>query len=158
VKSLGEMETFIPAADRQRGARLAEQIKADPALAGKPSTPTPRMAAALSRPAPKPSAAPAAKPAVAAAAPAPKAAPAIPSAAGGRWRAQLGAYGSPAAAQAQWASLSKRIGGIAGLQPSYEKAGPLVRLRVGPLASRGDAEKVCASAKAAGQACFPVAP
>jgi cell division septation protein DedD len=50
------------------------------------------------------------------------------------------------------------MSGLAGLQPSYEKAGAFTRLRVGPLGSRAAADKVCAQAKAAGQACFPVAP
>jgi cell division septation protein DedD len=77
---------------------------------------------------------------------------------GSGWRAQLGAYGSPAAAQAQWVSLSRKIPALGGLQPSYEKAGALTRLRAGPLASRAAVDKVCASAKAAGQPCFPVAP
>jgi cell division septation protein DedD len=77
---------------------------------------------------------------------------------GSGWRAQLGAYGSPAAAQAQWVSLSRKIPALAGLRPSYEKAGALTRLRAGPLATRAAVDKVCASAKAAGQPCFPVAP
>jgi len=153
--SLREMEKFIPAADRQRGLALAEQMKSNPALVGTPSAPAPRVAGSNVRAAPK-AATPAAKPPVAVAAATPKAAPAA--SAGGRWRAQLGAYGSQTAAAAQWAALAKRIGGMAGLRPSYEKAGALTRLRVGPLASRAQAEKLCASAKAAGQACFPVAP
>jgi cell division septation protein DedD len=86
----------------------------------------------------------------------PAAAPAAALAtAGGRWRVQLGAYGNPAAARAQWGKLSARLGG---LQPSYEQAGAITRLRAGPLASRSAADRACASAKAAGSACFPVAP
>lgn len=71
---------------------------------------------------------------------------------------QLGAFGSPQLARSQWSSLSKRIGALSGLQPSYEAYGALTRLRVGPLASRAAADKLCAAAKAAGQGCFPVAP
>ena len=71
---------------------------------------------------------------------------------------QLGAFGSQAIAQGQWASLSKKLASLSGLQPSYEKAGALTRLRAGPLADRAAADKVCAAAKAAGQACFTVAP
>ena len=165
AKSLEQMDKFIPAGDRQKGVALAQQMQDSPALAGLVTVPpappagrpAPRIAGRAPAP-PKPAA-----PAVATAsrtAPAAARAPAraaAPAASGG-WRAQLGAYGSPAAAAAQWASLSRRIGGLAGLQPSYEKAGALTRLRVGPLGSRAAADKVCAQAKAAGQACFPVAP
>jgi cell division septation protein DedD len=76
----------------------------------------------------------------------------------GRWRVQLGAYGSLDVAKGQWATLSKKIGLLAGLSPSYEPFGAFTRLRVNSLADRPAAEKLCAAAKAAGQACFPVAP
>jgi cell division septation protein DedD len=77
---------------------------------------------------------------------------------GGKWRVQFGAYGSPAGARAEWTKIGGRVSGLSGLQASYEPAGALTRLRVGPLASKAEADRVCASAKAAGQACFPVAP
>jgi cell division septation protein DedD len=77
---------------------------------------------------------------------------------GGRWRVQLGAYDSPAAARGRWQVLAKKIGALAGMQPSYEQAGAFTRLRVGPLGSRGDAQQLCAAAKAKGEACFVVAP
>ena len=76
----------------------------------------------------------------------------------GRWRVQLGAYGSAEAARGQWAALSRKIGALSGLQPTYEQAGKFTRLRVGPLADRAAADRLCASAKAAGQGCFTVAP
>ena len=165
AKSLEQMEKFIPAADRQKGIALARQMQDAPALAGMVTVPPARPAG---RPAPRvagrapavtPPPIPPQKPVATAAVNVPRTAPAAARAvAGGRWRAQLGAYGSPAAAAAQWAALSRRIGGLAGLQPSYEKAGAFTRLRVGPLGSRAAADKVCAQAKAAGQACFPVAP
>ncbi|MDP8912745.1 MAG: SPOR domain-containing protein [Pseudomonadota bacterium] len=172
AKSLEQMEKFIPAADRQKGIALARQMQDAPALAGLVTVPAaepagraaPRVAGRA--PAVTPSEIPPRRPAATAVATAPGTAPAAARAparaarpaAGGGWRAQLGAYGSPAAAAAQWAALSRRIGGLAGLQPSYEKAGAFTRLRVGPLGSRAAADKVCAQAKAAGQACFPVAP
>lgn len=158
--SLEQMEKFIPAADRQKGVALARQMQDTPALASVTAVPTPPRVAGSPA-----AAATAKKPVATAVAPVPKPAPVAakaparpaPPAAGG-WRAQLGAYGSPAAAQAQWSVLSRKIGALAGLQPSYEKAGAFTRLRVGPLAGKAAADRICASAKAAGQACFPVAP
>ena len=144
ARSLTQMEQFVPLAERQKGIALARQIERAPQ-----STPN-----AVTAP---PARIPAAKAlATAKAAPAPKTVPTA--VAGGGWRAQLGAYGSPAAAQAQWSALSRKIPGLGGLTPSYEKAGAFTRLRAGPLASRAAADKVCAAAKAAGQPCFPVAP
>jgi cell division septation protein DedD len=166
AKSLEEMEKFIPAADRQRGIALAKQMQDAPALASLVSGPAPRIAgnpprrpeaSAPPSPAPAPAKSLPASPAPAQAAAKPVAVAAAPSAGGG-WRAQLGAYGSPAAAQAQWAALSRKIGALSGLQPSYEKAGAFTRLRAGPLGSKAAADRICAAAKAAGQACFPVAP
>ena len=89
------------------------------------------------------------------AAPAAKASLASP---GGRWRVQLGAFPSPQAARAQWGKLSAKMSVLAGLEPSYEPYQAFTRLRVGPLGGKSEANKVCAAAKAAGQACFPVAP
>ncbi|HEV2745673.1 MAG TPA: SPOR domain-containing protein [Allosphingosinicella sp.] len=168
AKSLTKMDTFVPLPDRQKGIALARQMergsalaskapriaggvtapKAPPAKASPAKAPPAKAAPAKAPPGPKAAAKPAAKPAVQAA----KAAP------GGKWRVQLGAYGTAAAAQGQWATLSKKIGSLRGLQPSYEPAGKLTRLRVGPVANRAAADKLCAAAKAAGQACFPVAP
>lgn len=176
AKSLTEMDEYIPAADRQQGLALAHQLRARrsasadaPSLpsgpSGKaPAQPTPVAKAPAPSPVPAPSQVartPASKPApkaqdVASASP-PSARPraAAPS---GRWRVQLGAYSSAQAARGQWASLSKRISALSGLQPSYESAGALTRLRVGPVPSRAAADRLCGAAKAAGQACFPVAP
>jgi cell division septation protein DedD len=71
---------------------------------------------------------------------------------------QLGAFGSPANAQRAWGTLRSKVGGLASLQPNYVSAGAVTRLQAGPLPSRAAADKVCAGAKAAGSACFPVAP
>ena len=155
AKSLTQMDQYIPLDDRQKGIALARRMESG----------APIMIAAAPKPAPVPK-----PPRIAGAAPArpvavaprpnvvPSAPPAMPAAAGAGWRVQLGAYGSPAAAQAQWGTLSRKIAGAAGLRPSYERAGAFTRLRIGPLASKAAAAKLCASAKAAGQACFPVAP
>ena len=163
-QALAQMDKFVPAGARQKGAVLAQQI-----ARGAVSTPgvakPPRVAGnvpAISQPPiasvrPVPTAAKPAAPAARVAAPAAaRAAPAVVRGSG--WRAQLGAYNSVSAAQAQWQVLSRKMSAISGLQPSYEKAGAFTRLRVGPFANRAAAERVCAAAKAVGQACFTVAP
>jgi TPR repeat protein len=146
--NLKAMERFIPADQRRQGVTLARNM-------GRPSGPggmktnvfaSAPVAVPVKRPAPAKAAAPAARPA----------APAPAAAAGGRWRVQLGAFGSAANAQRAWAGLRGRLG--AGLQPQYVAAGAVTRLQAGPLASRAAADRVCAAAKAAGAACFPVAP
>lgn len=164
--NLAEMDRYIPLDQRQQGIALAKEMEGPPSppvvkalppkaprVAGQASAvKTPALAKA---PQPEKPAAMAAK----APAPAPKpSAPAPKVAVGGKWRVQLGAFGSEASAREQWASISKRISALSGLQPYYEPAGKLTRLRVGPLADKAAAEKVCAAAKAAGQACFTVAP
>ena len=132
--TLGQMETLIPPAEREIGTRLARQAE-QPPLAPAKSTPPARVTA------PK------------------QAATTATRTTAGRarnWQVQLGAYGSPAAARGAWAALIKRIGALAGLQPSYEQAGKFTRLRAGPLEGKVAADRLCAAAKAAGQACFPV--
>ena len=74
---------------------------------------------------------------------------------GGGWRIQLGAFSSPAGAHRAWDGIKGRLGG---LQPVYGAAGAVTRLQAGPLPNRAAAERACAAAKAAGSACFPVAP
>lgn len=147
--SLAQLDRHVPPADRQKGIAIARQMERGGVrtAAVAPKVQVPAIAQPPAR---------RAGPGVAArpAAPPPKASAPV----AGGWRAQLGAYGSPAAAQAQWAVLSRKIPGLRGLTPSYERAGAFTRLRVGPLGSRAAAAQVCASAKAAGQPCFPVAP
>lgn len=148
--SLVQLDRHLPLADRQKGIALARQMQRGGArmAAAVPTAPRQASVPAIAQP-----------PALAAKARAAAAAkPTAPATGGSGWRAQLGAYGSVAAAQAQWSTLSGKIAGLRGLSPSYERAGAFTRLRVGPLGSRAAAAKVCASAKAAGQACFPVAP
>jgi cell division septation protein DedD len=158
--SLAEMDKYVPLADREKGAELAKQLGKRPVTtvaAAKPPAPVPSSTP------PSPAAKPPAPAKVVQMAPKPAPPPLKPAAptlasAGGRWRVQLGAFGSPALARGQWATLSKKIGALGGLQPFYEPAGALTRLRVGPLADRAAADRVCGAAKAAGQACFPIAP
>jgi cell division septation protein DedD len=177
--SLVQMDEFVSAADKQKGKQLAQQMAqrlVDVPLSVPTSRPTAMASAAGAKPG-KPAtvsaqpalktpagSTPAAKSAAAAAhsaklaPPTPVEKPAIAATAGGRWRVQLGAYDSPAAARGQWPILSRKIGALGGMQPIYEQAGKFTRLRAGPLGSRGDAERLCAAARSAGQACFIVAP
>jgi cell division septation protein DedD len=169
--SLTEMDNYIPPADRQKGVAMAKVMAGAETpvavTASGAARPAPAARVASKTLAPKPTPPAKALPATlvpktgeAALKPKPAPKPAATSlaSAGGKWRVQLGAYGSPAGARTQWAALSKKIGGLGGLQPSYEAAGALTRLRAGPLGSRAAADQVCSSAKAAGQPCFPVAP
>ena len=175
--SLAQMEQFVSAEDRQKGNLIAAQLAkgASGGAAASESRPVRIAGQVQARPgktnlfpdnpiaptakgdAPGDKSAAAAAQAVRLASRTPQAEPA-PVAVGGRWRVQLGAYNSPGAARAQWSSLSRRVGALGGLQASYEPAGAFTRLRVGPLASRAAADRVCAAAKGAGQACFTVAP
>jgi TPR repeat protein len=168
--SLTEMDLHIPLADREKGVTLARQLERSESAAqtgapplASPAPPVVRVATTAPKPSP-PAARPAtpnAKPAATtAAAPKPKPAPTTASQAspGGKWRVQLGAFDSPETARRQWGTLSKKIGALAGMQPFYEAHGAFTRLRVGPLADRASANRLCAAAKAAGQACFPVGP
>ena len=175
--SISEMDQFIPLDQRQKGLQIAAQlekgaggvpVKAQPVRTASlnKALPAPKAAAAPQpkatttaspKPAPKQATAtPVAKPAAKPAAPAAK--PASMASAGGRWRVQLGAFPSAKAAQSVWTKVSGKMSGLAGLQPSYEQYQSFTRLRVGPLADAAAAKRLCAQAKSAGQACFPVAP
>ena len=173
--SISEMDQFIPLDQRQKGLQIAAQL--EKGAGASPAAAQPVRTASLNKPtlAPKATAAsqpkamtpattkPSAKPASttaaqAAAKPAPAAKPASMASAGGRWRVQLGAFPSAKAAQSVWTQVSGKMSGLAGLQPSYEQYQSFTRLRVGPLADASAAKRLCAQAKSAGQACFPVAP
>jgi hypothetical protein len=146
--NLKAMERFIPVEQRRQGNALAQNMgRGGPARGGiaslaRPATPPVRAAA---RPAPRP------------AAPPPVRATAL-AVAGGKWKVQLGAFGNAAGAQHAWAGLRSKVRALGSLQPQYVPAGAVTRLRAGPLADRASADRVCAAAKAAGAACFPVAP
>ena len=183
--SLTEMERHISAADRSQGRALAQQMAvasrpgAVIATAAPPPPPagtaprTPRVAQAqppIVR-TPVPPAAPRAEAparatprAEAPVRPAPRVAPAPASqrapapAAGGRWRVQLGAFSNQANAERQWNAVRGRIAGLGGLRHYFVRAGAVTRLQAGPLADRAAADRVCASARAAGAACMVVVP
>lgn len=182
--SLAQMDRYFPADQRQKGLAIARDLEEK---ASKPVMPVETAAKGPARPPVKaapikteavpPSKPPAAKPVVvahadkpaatkpAAAKPTPapakpeKPAPApVASTPAGNWRIQLGAFGDEAKARALWPTLEKKIAGFAGLQPYLAKAGAVTRVQAGPIASRSAAEKLCASARAGGQACLIVAP
>lgn len=154
ANNLEQMDKHMSQADKTRGIALARQMEAaakQPSPAAMARAELPRAGSVL-----KPAEAVRAAPAAKSAANRPPPAAASP-AAGGRWQVQLGAYNSPEAARAQWNRLGK-VPALSGFTPSYQPAGKFTRLRVGPIASKSAADSVCAAAKAAGQACFPVAP
>ena len=139
---LAEMDKHVPLQQRQQGIALARQLEGRSASAAAPAAPTPVRAQPVQRvPAP-----PAQQPR------------AVPAAASGGWRVQLGAFGSPANAQKHWAGLRGRVGALSGLTPYTTPAGAMTRLQAGPVASKAAADQICAAAKAAGSACFPVKP
>ena len=69
----------------------------------------------------------------------------------GDWRIQLGAFGQRPTAEALFAKLRGKVGAR---QVFYVPAGKVIRLQVGPYASRAAAASACAALGA--QACFPV--
>ncbi|MET1111358.1 MAG: SPOR domain-containing protein [Allosphingosinicella sp.] len=141
--NLKAMDRFIPADQRRQGVVLAQSL-------GR-STTNVFASAAVAAPVKVPAKAAAPAPRRPAAAP-------VAAAAGGRWRVQLGAFASAANAQRAWAGLRGKVGAFGPLQPNYVAAGAVTRLQAGPRASRAAADRVCAAAKSAGAACFPVAP
>jgi cell division septation protein DedD len=159
--NLQAMDGFIPLAQRRQGLALAEQMERGAAAA-----PPVQPRVAVGRPTPRPansamqSTLPAPGPAraVAVARPVPARAPVAAAVTGGGWRVQLGAFGNAASARRQWDMLRAKAPGLAGLQPIVVNAGAVTRLQAGPVANRAAADRVCAAAKAAGSACFPVAP
>lgn len=163
TNSLAQMNRYIPAGQRREGLVLADRAasSAPPppvriaarTAAPVPPPPPPRRITEVDIPASNP---PPPLPArLAPPAPSPAPAPARPAA--GDWAVQLGAFGDQAKARALWSKLAA-LPEFAALEPRYEAAGALTRLRAGPLPARGDAEKLCAAAKARGQACFPLKP
>lgn len=144
--NLEQMDKFIPVAQRQQGLAIAQKMQRGAAMASAAAARPPRT------PSPVPPSRSAQDAVVAAAAP-----PKGP-AGGGGWRVQLGAFGNTANARRQWDVLRAKVGALGPLQPAFVPAGAMTRLQAGPVASRAAADKVCAAAKAAGSACFPVAP
>ena len=145
--------TVAPSA-AAHAATTTPQTAAAPAAPWKAPTAAsgPKVAAAPPPKATPAESPPAAKPAAA------KPAPSIVASAGGGWKIQLGAFSSPDGARNAWASLSGRAPALKVLNPAYTAAGNFTRLQAGPLGSRAAANQACSAVKAAGSACFPVAP
>ena len=168
VANLQQMDKLIPLPQRQQGLALAREMdrKAPPrptqapGAVGKATIPPSNsaMQSTIAAPAPKAAPSAAAQMPVKAAPARPSPARAMPAQARGGWRVQLGAFGNAANAQRQWQGLRGRVAALAGLQPNLVAAGAVTRLQAGPLPNRAAADRVCAAAKQAGSACFPVAP
>jgi len=96
----------------------------------------------------------AAEPAAVEPAPAPMAQPAAKAPASDKWRVQLGAFGEAGRAEKLWKSLSDRLAILSGYQRYLVTGGNVTRLQAGPLATRSEADKLCATIKNAGAACI----
>jgi uncharacterized protein len=156
--SLAQMDKYVPLDQRQLGLAMARDIELAanrPLIPDSPKQPARPVVA--ERP-PAPDAPAVAKPAPATSKPKPTPVASSYATPGGNWKVQLAAFGDASKGPSLWSGLSRRISALAGLQPSYQKAGPITRLQAGPLASRAAAERMCALVKASGQACLPVAP
>lgn len=73
------------------------------------------------------------------------------------WRIQLGAFGQEKAAKAHWTKLATKKG-LTDLAPVYVARGGMIRLQAGPLDDRAAATRACAVAAKAGSGCFAVSP
>lgn len=148
ASSLAAMENALSEGERQRGMDLARKLARADA-----ERDTPVAKAAI--PAPSAIPAPQADQKPVSMGQRPKPRPQTPT---GRWQVQLGAYESQAVAKGEWKRLARKMEGLSGLEPSYEPAGALTRLRVNSLPDRAAAQKLCEAAKAVGQACLAIAP
>src|SRR4051794_1849009 len=164
--NLQAMDQYVPLEQRRQGLALKAQLAraASPRPApGTRTPPQPNSALASTLPAQAPARrAPIAVMPVPARvlnpAPAPRPAPVAMASASGGWKVQLGAFSNGGNARSAWSALRAKAPGLAGLNPILVPAGAVTRLQAGPLASRAAADKACSAAKAAGAACFPVAP
>lgn len=73
-----------------------------------------------------------------------------------RWRVQLGAFSTLDAARTHWQRVIGDFGRVPGLDSYYVNANSLVRLQVGPVATREAARRLCAAITAMRHGCFPV--
>jgi uncharacterized protein len=182
--SLAQMDRYIPLDQRQQGLAMARTMEMaasrpllPPVAATRPALPRPsQQIGGVIRPVDLPASQPSLPPItdpdpvvippaprpVAVATPRPTAVvkpaarPAV--VAGKGWRVQLGAFGEEGRARALFSQLERRVSGLSDLQPYLVKAGSVTRLQAGPIASSAAADKLCASVRAAGNACLPIAP
>jgi len=160
--NLQAMDQYVPVEQRRQGlalkAQLARAAGASPRTApGAHTPPQPNSALASTLPAAPPVVRVMRLPANVLG-PSATTATARAAAPGGGWKVQLGAFSNGGNARSAWSALRAKAPGLAGLNPILVPAGAVTRLQAGPLASRAAADKACSAAKAAGAACFPVAP
>lgn len=73
------------------------------------------------------------------------------------WRVQLGAFSQKGLAAEAWAGLkAAQPTVVAGAEPIYAEAANMVRLQIGPFASRDDAKRLCARLQTVGRNCFVI--
>ena len=148
--TLAQLDELIPVADRQKALALARSIPNGTPVAAK-SIKSARVAQVRSA-SPVDNASKPAPTKVAKADPS-RARPAPASPIAGDWRIQLGAFSQRSGAEALYQRISGKAA-VAGRRPFYVAAGNIIRLQVGPYASRGAAQAACGLL---GSACFPVA-
>ncbi len=178
AQTLAQMDQYIPADTRQQGIALARDYEAAaarpvdvPEVAGQGTNgmvsaelPASTYAGdSDSRPALNPAPLPTRKklPVASAAANPPSAVPATPkSVSGTGWRIQFGAFRDEGNARSLWRDLQAKVGSLTSLQPFYSRSGTLTKLQAGSLATKADADRICAAvrSRAAGTPCVIVAP
>ena len=150
--ALATMNANISVNDRSKGEEIAKTLAAPPAILAQP------VAVASAAPVPAPVAA---KPAAASplAVKTAAASPVPPAAELGKpgWRVQLGAFSQKGMAAEAWTSLkNSQPAVVAGTEPIYAEAGKMVRLQLGPFASRDDAKRLCGKLQTVGRTCFVI--
>ncbi|MBC2778110.1 SPOR domain-containing protein [Parasphingopyxis sp. GrpM-11] len=184
LASIEQMDEHIPAAEREQGLAMADQMASDnaamevavapppPPSAPPPSAVPQQTFTPVEVPPPVQTAPPPASPPRQAqvqappptppapvqhaqAAP-PPAAPPPPAARSGDWRIQLGSFRERPRAERLWLDVSGRNAMLSGLQPYLVRAGPYTRLQAGPFATQNEALRACQAARAAGSECIAV--
>lgn len=155
--ALATMNANISVNDRAKGEEIAATLAAPVPIA-------PANELASAAPATTTEPPPAAASARASAAPlavkTAAATPAAPAATIGKpgWRVQLGAFSQKGMAAEAWTTLKNaQPAVVAGTEPIYAEAGKMVRLQLGPFASREDAKRLCGKLQTVGRSCFVVA-
>lgn len=176
TSNLAQMDRFIPIEDRRRAIELAgrmeqneKRVRAAQTGGLRPAQSTGAVQTAQlppSRPAmPEPTPEPGPVTPGVTYAPSPRQTPAVPAApvasaapvrvaADGDWRVQLGAFSDENKAKGLWSRLEASVSALSGMQPYLVKGGGITRLQAGPLASRAEADSLCASVKASGNDCI----
>jgi hypothetical protein len=145
-ETLSQLDSMLPAADRQRALALATAIPrhAPPVAKTRPERPAKATATQVASSKPvQPKPAPVRKQPTRQAQAAPVS---------GHWRIQLGAFSQRGAAEALYQRVSGKAA-LSGRSPYYVAAGPVTRLQIGPFPSKAAAASACSSV---GTACFPV--